>query len=257
MIILYENGDQFLNDNKSIIQPCPLETAFFVANAKLKDVSEGFAVKVLDGDNFLLCMRYLNFPMILYGSESLCEELALCLFEHKLTFERVLAGESLASSFLLSYEKLKVGTHSIVHVMEIMQCKSIRQNSIDFTSVESALLEDAEEIASLVQKFRSDTSQPKQTHEELLQRVKDEIKQFALIRADGKIVSIAKRTRETEQLCCISSVYTCEEFRGKSLARQVVTWLTEGILRQGKLPYLFVDKANPISNHLYQSIGYE
>jgi len=48
-----------------------------------------------------------------------------------------------------------------------------------------------------------------------------------------------------------------EEFHGKSLARKVVTYLTNAILQSGKLAYLYVDKANLISNHLYQSIGYE
>lgn len=48
-----------------------------------------------------------------------------------------------------------------------------------------------------------------------------------------------------------------EEFYGKSLARKAVTYLTNAILQNGKLAYLYVDKSNPIFNHLYQSIGYE
>ena len=74
---------------------------------------------------------------------------------------------------------------------------------------------------------------------------------------NGKIVSMARKVRETDLLCGISHVFTRREYRGKGFARQTVTALTEDILKQGKLAYLYVDRTNPISNHLYQSIGYE
>ncbi len=54
----------------------------------------------------------------------------------------------------------------------------------------------------------------------------------------------------------MSNVYTHPAFRGQGLARQVVSSLTREILAQGKLPYLYVDQRNPISNRLYQRVGY-
>ena len=46
-------------------------------------------------------------------------------------------------------------------------------------------------------------------------------------------------------------------YRGKGLARLVVNTAKNEILAQGKLATLNVDKKNPISNHLYRSLGFE
>ena len=70
------------------------------------------------------------------------------------------------------------------------------------------------------------------------------------------VVSIAKKTRETDCLCSISAVYTIEKERKKGFSKKIVSFLTNYIVTNHKIAYLFVDKNNPISNHLYQSIGY-
>ena len=57
--------------------------------------------------------------------------------------------------------------------------------------------------------------------------------------------------------CWPGSLWPIEEYRGQGFARQAVTYLTRDIIQRGKTAYLYVDKANPISNHLYQSIGYK
>ena len=74
--------------------------------------------------------------------------------------------------------------------------------------------------------------------------------------SEKRIVSIAKKTRETDCLCSISAVYTIEKERKKGFSKKIVSFLTNYIVTNHKIAYLFVDKNNPISNHLYQSIGY-
>ena len=44
--------------------------------------------------------------------------------------------------------------------------------------------------------------------------------------------------------------------RKKGFSKKIVSFLTNYIVTNHKIAYLFVDKNNPISNHLYQSIGY-
>ena len=77
-----------------------------------------------------------------------------------------------------------------------------------------------------------------------------------IIKNKKRIVSIAKKTRETDCLCSISAVYTIEKERKKGFSKKIVSFLTNYIVTNHKIAYLFVDKNNPISNHLYQSIGY-
>lgn len=55
----------------------------------------------------------------------------------------------------------------------------------------------------------------------------------------------------------IGPVYTPPEHRGRGYAAWVVALLTQQILDAGARPCLYTDQANPISNKVYERIGYE
>ncbi len=254
MFLTYQSGDQYLADNNEIFQKYPLETIFFVEDAKnLPDMSNGFAVKAKDGEKYLFAIRYLNFPMALFGDGSLCGELAEGLIKNNLSFGGTLCEKSLSDAFFKCYEAAAGGSHRILHSMDIMKCSCV--NDTDTSLAEIPSLSDSEEIIVLMDRFCEQTGTLRRKTDVIRSQI--ESGQFAVVRRDGKIVSAAKKTRGTESLCSISGVFTIEEYRGEGLATQTVTYLTKSILNEGKLAYLFVDKANPISNHLYQSIGYQ
>jgi len=251
MFRIYQSGQEFLTDNEKILREHPLETCFLSGNARsMPDMSDGFAVRASD----VLALRYRDFPMVLYGDEASCGELAAGLWENGLTFGAVLAGPALTDAFPPRYEALAGGTHRLRHAMDIMKCE--RLHDMETPLVEAATPADAEEIARLALRFQFEALGEDADIQALLAKIRNDIGQFVLIRRDGKIVSLAKRVRETERLCSTSWVYTLEAYRGRGLARQTVTYLTRRALREGKTAYLFVDQKNPISNHLYQSIGY-
>lgn len=55
----------------------------------------------------------------------------------------------------------------------------------------------------------------------------------------------------------IGPVYTPAEHRGRGYAAWVVALLTQQILDAGNRPCLYTDQANPVSNKVYERIGYE
>ncbi|MCR5564764.1 MAG: GNAT family N-acetyltransferase, partial [Gammaproteobacteria bacterium] len=55
----------------------------------------------------------------------------------------------------------------------------------------------------------------------------------------------------------IAFVYTRDEYRGKGYARKVVNSVKNEILDKGFVATLNVDQKNPISNHLYESLGFK
>jgi predicted GNAT family acetyltransferase len=70
-------------------------------------------------------------------------------------------------------------------------------------------------------------------------------------------VSMAARTRKTAHGEVVSLVYTPPEQRGHGYASAVVAELSQTILDSGKaFCALFTDLSNPISNRIYQKIGY-
>ena len=79
-----------------------------------------------------------------------------------------------------------------------------------------------------------------------------------VIEKDGKIVSQAALKRKLTNGKNISSVYTPREERGKGYAKTCVYLLSKKCLEEGaKYCVLYADDTNPISNHVYESIGYK
>jgi predicted GNAT family acetyltransferase len=74
---------------------------------------------------------------------------------------------------------------------------------------------------------------------------------------DEFLVSMAAKTRETDHGAVVSLVFTPLEKRGKGYASNLVAVLSQILLNQGyTFCALFTDLSNPISNAIYQQIGY-
>jgi len=74
---------------------------------------------------------------------------------------------------------------------------------------------------------------------------------------DGKPVSMASRSRETKTGSNISFVYTPPELRGNGYAGSVTAYACEDVFQEGKKTcFLYTDLRNPISNRVYQKIGF-
>jgi uncharacterized protein len=75
---------------------------------------------------------------------------------------------------------------------------------------------------------------------------------------DGTAVSMAGFAGPTPNGIRVAWVYTPPEKRGKGFAGACVAALSQKLLDDGrKFCFLYTDLANPISNHVYQKIGYE
>ncbi|MCE5257729.1 MAG: GNAT family N-acetyltransferase [Chloroflexi bacterium] len=74
---------------------------------------------------------------------------------------------------------------------------------------------------------------------------------------DGRPVSMAVSTRPLRRGISVGGVYTPPELRRHGYASACVAALSHLLLEQGwQYCALFTDLANPISNHIYQEIGY-
>ncbi|CAM4048472.1 MULTISPECIES: GNAT family N-acetyltransferase [Bacillus cereus group] len=78
------------------------------------------------------------------------------------------------------------------------------------------------------------------------------------LEVDGKLVSVAAKTRPTTNNITVNFVYTPKEERKKGYASSCVAALSQRMLDGGyKTTTLYTDLANPTSNKIYQEIGYE
>jgi predicted GNAT family acetyltransferase len=74
---------------------------------------------------------------------------------------------------------------------------------------------------------------------------------------DGEPVAMAGRVRPTPHGWCVGPVYTPPERRGRGYASALTADLSQLLLDTGKqFVSLFTNLANPVSNSIYQKIGY-
>ena len=75
---------------------------------------------------------------------------------------------------------------------------------------------------------------------------------------DGQVLAMAGYANPTPHGVVIGPVYTPPEFRGRGYASAVTAALSQDLLDRGRLcVFLFTNLENPISNHVYQKIGYQ
>ncbi len=74
--------------------------------------------------------------------------------------------------------------------------------------------------------------------------------------ARGRPVHLSAANPPAYGVCRVGPVYTPAEHRGRGYAAAAVAEVTAGILGSGNLPCLFTDQANPVSNRIYERIGY-
>ena len=257
MYKLYKTGKEFLDENLEILLQDPLGTIFFEVNAMMipQCTKSSYAVRVDDGGEKLIAIHVDGYPLVIYGSECCAAELARIVAENKLQFDRVIGVYDLLDKFLIFYEQIVGGSHKVNLSMDIMYCD--KTEPCDTSGVERATAKDIEEISKLAADFLNEALGKNATWGENFDKISQEIGDYALFRVDGEIVSIGVCKDSGRGLRRISNVYTKPEFRNRGYSRKVVTYLTEQVIKSGNLSCLHVDQNNPVSNHLYQKIGYK
>lgn len=88
------------------------------------------------------------------------------------------------------------------------------------------------------------------------QLAEDRVRLFCL--PDNTPVCMVKRCRELKHGFGINQVYTLPQYRGKGYAQTLVYKVCEEFLKEPfTFATLYVDKKNPISNRVYQKVGFE
>jgi predicted GNAT family acetyltransferase len=120
-----------------------------------------------------------------------------------------------------------------------------------------ALPRERDVLVQWAQNFGDEIGEP-QTNQQATEMVERAIGDKRLYVWDNEgLRSMAAWSGPTTHGIRINLVYTPPELRGKGYASTCVAALSEAMLNSGRrFCYLFTDLSNPISNQLYQRIGY-
>ncbi len=93
------------------------------------------------------------------------------------------------------------------------------------------------------------------SQEALVEDIKN--KKIFLLMDENEVVSMARKAGKTPNGNLVNLVYTPPDLRRRGYATECVARLSKHLLEEGnKFCFLFTDLMNPISNSIYQKIGY-
>ena len=253
MIKIYPDGTSFYNENKDFLLTNKYTEVFFRFDAPLlKETNkEEYAIKVFDESHTLLILIKEPFNMLLYGDKELSGELVDYLIDNGYKIKDYLCPIELGES-LLAYFKYRNYKYHLSIGMDFMEAHD--RCDVSSLEVEVPSLDDVEEIYKLCCNFVKDCGLKDIVDKD---KITERIKEYRVIRKDNKIIAMAKYRESTPTDISISHVYTRKEYRGKGYARQVVGTILNEIIDSGFTATLNVDQKNPISYHIYTSLGFK
>lgn len=268
-IRFYQNGAAFLAENEAAMleREAVFQLLLFNATGHLETPLSAdcyFGRVEQQGKACILFGQIGGFPITLYGvGEGLKEGaglLARSLVERGWLPGEYIAGSPLCELFFDSLKALKPTLERQLKLgTDIMQLDEPADIPLVPGICRMAREEELPLVYAFVQGFHRDingTEMVKDLSELYAQRIA-EGKVFLFETPDGRVVSTARVARQLKRGVCLSGVYTPPEERGKGYATANVLALSKRLLAEGnRFVALFVERKNPISNHVYQKLGY-
>lgn len=252
MIKLYDSGQSFINDNKEYLETNINLSSFFFLDAPLIDKCDkiNYALKCVNNDKELLVLKVEPYNLMLFGCSECCNEVFDFLVNNDFEIKNILCEENVGKEVIKSLMTKNIN-YNISITMDFMECDKITiPTDLD---VQKATILDIDKLYEFNINFVKDCG--------LFDEVKKEdiiktIDKFRFIKFNGKIVSMAKYANTYSKYARITCVYTLDEYRGMGFAKKVVNALKNEMINDGFIATLNVDRLNPISNHIYSSIGF-
>lgn len=183
-------------------------------------------------------------------------ELARYLLEKGIPIPGINARKDLCGAFRPAYG----GTFRLHTAMDIMVLRELVPPPAVPGRVRKACGADLERLTEWGMAFHREVIHDGAGAAEIRQKYAEHVEQKAVAlfeTPEGVPVSMAYASRGLPHGAGISGVYTPPEFRGRGYCQCTVAALCRELLEQGNAYCtLFVDKANPISNRVYEKIGF-
>ena len=188
--------------------------------------------------------------------------LVAALVTHELAVPGVTARSALAESFVASYTPRLQLKPELTMQQRIYQLTQVNPAIPEIAAPLSMRMASPKDMAFLpwwLQDFNNTSflrPLALESEVEVAQRHIENGRLFILEDA-GVPVSLAGRSREMRSACGVGPVYTPPYFRGRGYATAAVAHVSRYSLERGfTYCVLYTDATNPISNSIYQRIGY-
>ncbi len=212
----------------------------------------GVATKTL-GPKFKLLVS----PLSLEAIEFLVSEIGV---RFELNLVGVLSERNTAEKFSKNWAWLKKCEFENEMEMGVFQCTQVKIPDGISGFYRPAKIDEIETILEWRRDYMIETRLPEETPKEAHVATQKiiESRNLKVWESEGKIVSMANASPGTPNGGRISLVYTPPSLRGRNFASALVAHATQEFFDTGKkFGFLNTDLLNPVSNKIYERIGYK
>ena len=265
----YDNVKEFMNDNMKLIEEKEWLNNLMVGNCEdgLKNGTEGWVLARVTNDSKteLIILNRKPWHLLFYSptnnrTDELFEFIAKEVYKIDKDILGVNGDKELARKFAKYYCKEANIKYEVQTEMRILLLeKIIKSKTNEEVTFRKAKFADKLTLIKYLKEFMKEALDEKITDEQAEEKFNRYIeKGYYVLENKGKIVSQAALLRDLKKGKCVSAVYTPKEERSKGYAYTLVYKISEKAFNNGaEYCVLYTDDTNPISNHVYEKIGYE
>ncbi len=257
--------EEYLNSTLDFLEQREIENNIIIGicnnlSQSKADTSLMKFITVLDG-NKIIATSLLTTSKLLISSVDTINESACIIAEYlKDNFIKI-PGVLVETKYANEFENVYNEALSSKKELMVHQLVNMEEQLLSTGIFSLATANDVEVLAEFRYNFQEETKTlPNYSRKDInnicLSLIQNKL--FYTWKVNDEIVSCSAMIRSTKNIGIVGIVYTPPALRGKGYARSCVQELSKQILRNGFSSCgLFTDQSNPISNHLYKSIGYK
>ena len=265
-LVLCRNGQEFVDKFKPVLLAHEVVYQLIMgnalANADVPCEPDCFFGAVLDEADrpVLLFGHRAPYRLLIHSLDTTTIDEAVPLLvsyvvENQIDIAGVLASDAICSAFT-AYDSAHTYARRIS--MDIMELRELRDISLAPGYFRQATEADLDLICRWHVEFNAEATGHPIEYATSYEKNSKRLSDFYLFEdPSGQIVAMACIARKLLKGCCVSLVYTDPAQRGKGYCAALMHHLAKTQLATGyEYVGLFVDQANPISNHTYKKVGY-
>ncbi len=266
----YNDINLFWNDNQKLLEEKEWYNCLMIGNCLegIKNGMDNWFLATVENNNVVeLIMLYRKpWKLIMYSptnnySDEILKFTANEIYKYDKELLGVNAEKSVANTFAKYYcnlAKMKYKVHTPLRIL-LLEKVIEKGNLLDNVTFREANMNDKEVLVKCIKDFTKDALNEEILDEQTEEKFSNYLENgYYVLEKDKKIVSSCCLTRKMKFGKCISAVYTPKEEREKGYAYNLVYRASKKQLDEGdKYCVLYTDDSNPISNHVYEKIGYK
>ena len=265
----YDNVKKFMNDNMKLIEEKEWLNNLMVGNCEdgVKNGTEGWVLARVTNDSKteLIILNRKPWHLLFYSptnnrADELFEFAAKEVYKIDKDILGVNGDKELARKFAKYYCREANIEYEVQTEMRILLLeKIIKAKMNEEVTFRKAQFSDKPTLVRYLKEFMKEALDEEITDEQAEEKFDTYMeKGYYVLENKGKIVSQAALLRDIKKGKCVSAVYTPKEERSKGYAYTLVYKISEEAFNNGaEYCVLYTDDTNPISNHVYEKIGYE